>query len=146
LHGLRSRGFASSREGTTMTVAMICTALLGLLVFGLGLGVSTLRGSRNTNIGHDRDPADPLHKMVRAHGNAAEYAPMLAILMLAIAARGCTSWMVWTFVAATLFRYLHAAGMLLSPTLDRPQPLRFVGALGTYLAGLALVVAAVIVA
>ena len=129
-----------------MKVAMICTALLGLLVFGLGLGVSALRGSRNTNIGHERDPADPLHKMVRAHGNATEYAPMLSILMLAIATRGCTTWMVWTFVAATLFRYLHAAGMLLSPTLDRPQPLRFVGALGTYLAGLALVVAAVIVA
>ena len=129
-----------------MKVAMICTALLGLLVFGLGLGVSALRGSRNTNIGHERDPADPLHKMVRAHGNATEYAPMLSILMLAVATRGCTTWMVWTFVAATLFRYLHAAGMLLSPTLDRPQPLRFVGALGTYLAGLALVVAAVIVA
>lgn len=129
-----------------MTVAMICTALLGLLVFGLGLGVSALRGARNTNIGHERDPADPLHKMVRAHGNAAEYAPMLSILMLAIATRGCTTWMVWTFVAATLFRYLHAAGMILSPTLDRPQPLRFVGALGTYLTGLALVVAAVIVA
>ena len=129
-----------------MKVAMICTALLGLLVFGLGLGVSALRGSRNTNIGHERDPADPLHKMVRAHGNATEYAPMLSILMLAIATRGCTTWMVWTFVAATLFRYLHAAGMLLSPTLDRPQPLRFVGALGTYLTGLALVVAAVIVA
>jgi hypothetical protein len=129
-----------------MKVAMICTALLGLLVFGLGLGVSALRGSRNTNIGHERDPADPLHKMVRAHGNAAEYAPMLSILMLAIATRGCTTWMVWTFVAATLFRYLHAAGMLLSPTLARPQPLRFLGALGTYLTGLALVVAAVIVA
>jgi uncharacterized membrane protein YecN with MAPEG domain len=129
-----------------MKVAMICTALLGLLVFGLGLGVSALRGSRNINIGHERDPADPLHKMVRAHGNAAEYAPMLAILMLAIATRGCTPWMVWTFVAATLSRYLHAAGMLLSPTLDRPQPLRFVGALGTYLTGLALVIAAVMVA
>jgi uncharacterized protein len=129
-----------------MKVAMICTALLGLLVFGLGLGVSALRGARNTNIGHERDPADPLHKVVRAHGNAAEYAPMLSILMLAIATRGCTTWMVWTFVAATLFRYLHAAGMILSPTLDRPQPLRFVGALGTYLTGLALVVAAVIVA
>jgi len=129
-----------------MKVAMICTALLGLLVFGLGLGVSALRGSRSTNIGHDRDPADPLHKMVRAHGNAAEYAPMLAILMLAIAARGSTTWMVWTFVAATVFRYLHAAGMLLSPTLDRPQPLRFLGALGTYITGVALVVAALIVA
>jgi hypothetical protein len=128
-----------------MTVALVCTALLGLLVFGLGLAVSSLRGSTRTVIGHGSDPTDRLHKMVRAHGNAAEYAPMLAVLMLAIAARGATSWMVWTFVAATVSRYLHAAGMLLSPSLDRPQPLRFVGALGTYLSGLALVLALLLV-
>ena len=128
-----------------MTAALVCTALLGLLVIGLGLGVSTLRGSTSTNIGHKLDPGDPLHKMVRAHGNATEYAPMLAILMLAIAGRGATPWMVWTFVAATLSRYLHAAGMLLSSSLDRPQPLRFVGALGTYVTGLALVVALLLV-
>jgi uncharacterized membrane protein YecN with MAPEG domain len=128
-----------------MTAALVCTALLGLLVIGLGLGVSTLRGSTSTNIGHKLDPGDPLHKMVRAHGNATEYAPMLAILMLAIAGRGATPWMVWTFVAATLSRYLHAAGMLLSSSLDRPQPLRFVGALGTYVTGLALVVALLMV-
>ena len=128
-----------------MTAALVCTALLGLLVFGLGLGVSALRGSTSTNIGHQLDPSDRLHKMVRAHGNAVEYAPMLAVLMLAIANRGCTRWMVWTFVAATVFRYLHAAGMLLSPSLDRPQPLRFVGALGTYVTGLLLVVALLLV-
>ena len=129
-----------------MTAALVCTALLGLLVFGLGLGVSTLRGSTSTNIGHKLDPGDPLHKMVRAHGNATEYAPMLAILMLAIAGRGATPWMVWTFAAATLSRYLHAAGMVLSSSLDRPQPLRFVGALGTYVTGLLLVVALLLVA
>jgi uncharacterized membrane protein YecN with MAPEG domain len=129
-----------------MTAALVCTALLGLLVFGLGLGVSTLRGSTSTNIGHKLDPGDPLHKMVRAHGNATEYAPMLAVLMLAIAGRGATPWMVWTFAAATLSRYLHAAGMVLSSSLDRPQPLRFVGALGTYVTGLLLVVALLLVA
>jgi len=64
------------------------------------------------------------------------------VLMLAIAARRCTRQMVWTFVAATVFGYLRAAGMLLSPSLGRPQPLRFIGALGNYLSGLALVVAA----
>jgi uncharacterized protein len=128
-----------------MNVALVCTALLGLLVFGLGFAVSVLRGSTRTNIGYGSDPADPLHKVVRAHGNATEYAPMLAVLMLAIAARGYTRWMVWTFIAATVFRYLHAAGMLLSPSLDRAQPLRFIGALGTYLSGLALVVAALLV-
>jgi len=67
---------------------------------------------------------------------------MLAILMLLIGARQPAAWMVWTFIAATAFRYLHAAGMLVCPSLDQPHPLRFVGALGTYVAGLVLVVAA----
>ena len=128
-----------------MTVAIVCTALLGLLVFGLGLAVSMLRGATNTNVGYKPDPADRLYKMVRAHGNATEYAPMMAILILLVGARQPAGWMLWTFVAATAFRYLHAAGMIMSRSLDQPQPLRFAGALGTYLSGLALVVAAFVV-
>lgn len=128
-----------------MHVAIVCTALLGLLVFGLGLGVSSMRGALKANYGYKEDPGNPLYKLVRAHGNAAEYAPMIAILTLLIGARQPAPWMVWTFIAATVCRYLHAAGMILSPTLDRPHPLRFAGALGTYLTGLALVVATLMV-
>ena len=128
-----------------MHMAVICTALLALLVFGLGFAVSMVRGSTQTNIGYKPDPADALYKLVRAHGNATEYAPMMAILILLIGARQPAAWMIWTFVAATLSRYLHAAGMIMSSSLDKPQPLRFVGALGTYLSGLALVVAALLV-
>ncbi len=43
---------------------------------------------------------------------------------------------------AVASRYAIVAGILLSPTLDRPQPLRFIGALGTYITGVALSVAA----
>ncbi|HVN86711.1 MAG TPA: MAPEG family protein [Candidatus Binatia bacterium] len=129
-----------------MTVAIICTALLGLLVFGLGLAVSLIRGSTGTNIGYTTDPADRLYKLVRAHGNATEYAPMMAVLFIVIGARQPSTWMVWTFGAATFFRYCHAAGMILCSTLAQPYPLRFVGALGTYVAGLALVIAALLVA
>jgi uncharacterized membrane protein YecN with MAPEG domain len=127
-----------------MNVAIVCTALLGLLVFGLGLAVSLTRGATRTNFGFTPDPTDRLYKRVRAHGNAAEYAPMLAILILLIGARNPAPWIVWTFVAATLFRYLHAAGMLVCPSLDQPHPLRFVGALGTYVTGLVLAVVAFI--
>jgi len=70
-----------------MNVAIVCTALLGLLVFGLGLAVSLTRGATRTNFGFTPDPTDRLYKRVRAHGNAAEYAPMLAILILMIGAR-----------------------------------------------------------
>jgi hypothetical protein len=121
-----------------MTTAIICTALLGLLLFGLGLGVSLTRGSTNTTFGYTPDPTDRLYKMIRAHGNTTEYAPMLAVLMLLIGSRNPSLWMLWVMGIATVSRYLLVAGILLSPTLEKPHPLRFAGALGTYLCGVVL--------
>lgn len=121
-----------------MGLAITCIGFLGLLVVGLGLRVSLLRGSTKQSIGYKEDPCDPLYKCVRAHANACEFSPMLAILIYALAGEGYGWWTSFLFVAAVVVRYLHAAGMLLSPTLEKPQPLRFVGALGTYLVGIAL--------
>ena len=121
-----------------MMVAILCTGLLGLLVFGLGLGVSLVRGTTRTNFGYAPDPTNRLYKLVRAHGNAAEYAPMMAVLILYLGAHNPSRWLMWTFAIATICRYLHALGMILSKSLDRPDPLRFVGALGTYVTGLIL--------
>ena len=121
-----------------MTTALVCIALLGLLVFGLGLGVSLTRGRTNTAAGSSGDPADPLHKMIRAHGNTAEYAAMLAVLIFVVGSRSPATWALWCMGIATASRYLIAVGLVLSPTLERPHPLRFLGALGTYLAGFAL--------
>jgi hypothetical protein len=45
-----------------MGTAILCTALLGLLVFGLGFGVSMMRGSTNTVSGFNPDPTDRLYK------------------------------------------------------------------------------------
>ena len=126
-----------------MHIITLCIGLLGLLVFLLGLSVSMGRFSAGTNIGHTPDPADRLHKLVRAHGNAAEYAAMLAVLMLLLANRAPGPLITITCVLATVFRYLHAAGMILCPSLDRPYPLRFVGALGTYITGIILALAVV---
>jgi uncharacterized protein len=127
-----------------MTVAIVCAALLGLLLFGLGLAVSMTRNQTGTIIGHSADPTDHLHKMVRAHANTAEYAPMLAVLILLVGAHQPSAWMVWTFVLATLSRYLIVVGLITCPSLAETHPLRFAGALGTYLMGLALVVAALL--
>lgn len=125
-----------------MTTAIACIALLGLLVFGLGFAVSGTRGSTHKTIGFDPDPRDRLHKLVRAHANTTEYAPMLAVLMLLIGTREPATWVLGTMWVATASRYSLAIGLILSPTLEKPHPLRFVGALGTYLAGAALCVAA----
>ena len=125
-----------------MATAMMCTGLLGLLVFGLGFAVSMTRAKTETIIGTNSDPTDRLYKMVRAHGNATEYAPILAVLMVVVAMAGePATWVVWMMIAVTAFRYVHAAGMIAFPTLDKPNPLRFIGAVGTYVGGLALCVA-----
>ncbi|MAE93929.1 MAG: hypothetical protein CL910_04655 [Deltaproteobacteria bacterium] len=121
-----------------MTTAIVCIVLLGLLVFGLGFAVSMARGRNETLIGASSDPTDSLHKLVRAHGNAAEFAPMLALLIWVAAIQDAGSGATACAVLGTVARYLHAAGMILPATLDAANPLRFVGALGTYLAGLGL--------
>jgi uncharacterized membrane protein YecN with MAPEG domain len=125
-------------------VITFCIGLLGLLVFGLGLAVSVRRRSTRTSFGYTQDPTDAFYKLVRAHGNAAEYGAMLAVLMLLLSGRAPGLFITATCIAATAARYAHAAGMILSPTLDRPYPLRFVGALLTYVTGLALAIAVVL--
>jgi len=127
-----------------MTLAIVCIALLGLLVFGLGLGVSMTRWRRGRAVGFDDDPADPLHKWVRAHGNATEYAPMMGVLILLVGRSDPPAWAAAVIVAVTASRYAHAAGVLMSRTLAEAQVLRALGAAGTYLGGLALCVAALL--
>ena len=127
-----------------MSVPLICIALLGLLLLLLGFQVSMARASSETLYGGETDPESKLYKIQRAHGNTTEYAPILAILMLALAQSPQPTWVLWTMIIATFCRYLLAAGLLLPTTMAKPNPMRFIGALGTYLAGLVLVIALVL--
>ena len=122
-----------------MTTALICIALLGLLVFALGTFVSLNRGRTQKVIGFDPSPTDPLHKAVRAHGNSTEYAPMLAVLMAVLGALEPAAWLSWVMIAAVVSRYMIAGG-LLRGSLDSPNPVRALGALGTYVTGVLLCV------
>ncbi len=124
-----------------MTTAIICTVLLGLLLFAMGLAVSLTRGSTKINYGYPDDPAHILHRLCRAHGNAAEYGAMFAVLMLFVGLRDPAAWMLWVMWICVAARYVHALGMLAGP-LDQVQPLRFAGSLVTYLGGFVLCVAA----
>jgi len=128
-----------------MNTAAVCVGILGLLVILLGLGVSMARGQTNTIIGYNPDPTDRLYKWVRAHGNATEYNPTLAVLILYLGTREPGTLMQVLFIAAAVSRILHAAGMIMSPSLARPQPLRAVGAVGTYVIGLILAVMTIVV-
>jgi hypothetical protein len=123
------------------TTALLCTAVLGLLLFSLGLAISGLRFRSGTLSGHAASPDDLLAKLVRAHGNTAEYVPLLAVLFLYLGAHHPAQWQVWSMVGATASRVLLAVGLLAWPTMARPNPARFAGAIGTYLFGAALCVA-----
>ena len=130
-----------------MGVALLSLGLLGLLVFILGLNVSRIRGSVMHNQAEEEArPGSALRKAVRAHGNCIEYAPTLSLLILALGLRMPMApvWVSVLMLAAVAARYIHAAGVLTSETIYTANPLKFVGALGTYISGAALSVALVV--
>lgn len=122
-----------------MTVALVCTAILAALVFGLGANVTRLRAVTAKRGGNQMptDPADPLLKAIRAHGNAIEYIPTLIALFLLVGARA-PAWTLAFVVAATVARLAHAWGMLSTPSLAHVTIPREAGAIATYVFGFAL--------
>jgi len=127
-----------------MTTGIAAICVLATLVLGLGINVSRLRGRRQSTGGSQfpTDPGDELFKAVRAHANACEYVPVLAVLILIDTTRDPAAWVLAVTVGATAARLLHAYAMLTSPTLQRQTGLRLVGAAATYVSGLVLVAAA----
>jgi uncharacterized protein len=117
-----------------MMISYVCTAFLGLLVFGLGLNVSLNRmKSRDSAVDDLKNPSSSLFRARIAHSNACQYCPMFAVLillnqgpMVGICA-----------IVAVVARYLHAFGFL-GFSKPGPNPFIFAGAAGTYLSGLAL--------
>ena len=131
-------------EENIMTIAVICTALLALLIFVLGFSVSLARSKTDTISGFKNESTDPLYKLIRAHGNTTEYVPILAVLMLYLGATAPSAWITWTMIVVTLARFLMAAGLVFPADMDKPNGMRFMGAILTYLGGMALAVAAVL--
>lgn len=124
-----------------MNIFYICISLLGFLTLALGVLVTVGRGVFNVLIGHSTDPENTLHKWVRAHANTAEYAPTLMILIYILSLHPTPNWVWWFVVLATTCRFLFVAGILFPKTLAKPNPMRFVGAVGTYIFGLGLCIA-----
>lgn len=123
-----------------MTLALVCIGLLGLLVFGLGFGVSMQRRKSGLGVGAPDDNSSGLVRWGRAHGNTCEYAPMMAIVMYLLALSPQPLFVYTMMIMATFSRYLFAAGLIFSETMAKPNPARFLGALGTYLFGLGLTI------
>jgi hypothetical protein len=119
-----------------MNVYLLCAGVLVFFYFALSFRVSIERRRSHVGIGVHGAGTSPLDKAVRAQGNAAEYVPLFVLLFLYFNSVPSAAWLQWLALAVTACRLAHAAGMLLSADLNRPHPLRFVGALGTYIGGL----------
>ena len=132
---------------TSDSLTYICVALLGVLVFVLGANATRHRVLRGATGDHlPTDPRDRLFIAQRAHGNATEYAPSLAVLLVLGSALTDGWWVAILGVVAVAVRLLHATGMLRSSTLASHGPLRDVGAIGTYLTGITLGVTVLVAA
>ncbi|HEY1322257.1 MAG TPA: MAPEG family protein [Streptosporangiaceae bacterium] len=129
---------------TALTTAIICTAILATMLFVLGWNVSRMRGV-TAKAGGSQLPGDPASRLliaIRAHGNAAEYIPVLIVLFLLVGARSPAAVAIPLIIGATAARAVHAYGMLSAPSLAVQTKARLAGAAGTYLLGVGLAVAA----
>lgn len=127
-----------------MLIPLICISLLAFLGIGLGFAVSLTRAKTDVLFGSSTDPEDILYKMVRAHGNTMEYVPILALLIYILSQFPQSTWVLWCMVLVTFARYAIVVGIIFPKTLAKPNPMRFIGSLGTYLAGFGLCIALIL--
>jgi uncharacterized membrane protein YecN with MAPEG domain len=125
------------------TVTIVSMALLGILLFLLGANVTRHRAMRGGGNQAPTDPADPLLIAIRAHGNAAEYIPTMLVLILVCSTLSDSRLVDVLAVAALFVRTTHAVGMLRSKSMASHGPLRDIGALGTYVVGIAISITAI---
>lgn len=121
---------------THMQIFALYAALAGIIMLALSIGVVMRRRNAQVMLGDGGNAR--LLQAIRAFGNAAEYIPIVLILMLALAALQAASWMIHLAGALLIFgRVLHAIGLYQSSALSVGR------GLGMILTWLALLVAIV---
>lgn len=128
------------------TIVIVSIAAMGILLFLLGANVTRHRAIRGSKGGEQfsTDPTDALFVAVRAHGNAAEYIPTLAVLLVVCSSLVDGWWLDSLAIAALVARLLHAVGLLASGDLAHRSPVKESGAMLNYLVGVALGVTALV--
>ncbi len=127
-----------------MTLYLIAAVLIAAPLFVIGFMVSLQRGKTNVMSGGNADPTGMLNKTMRSHGNSAEWAGVLVAMILYLGTTDAGAWVGWVALTVGIGRVLHAVGFLVCETLEKPHPLKAIGALITYVGGLALCVALVL--
>lgn len=115
---------------TDLVVLPYYAAVLALCYVGLAALVIRQRFKLRIGLGDGQQPE--LIKVVRIHGNFAEYVPMLLILLLILELQGAAVWQLHLIGGLTLFgRLAHAIGLLHSSGTSVP---RFLGMVSTFTA------------
>ena len=120
-----------------MNTLLLCSAALVLLFAALSFNVSRVRLKRRK---FPLITEAEVTKAIRAHGNSAEYIPLfVALFLYANSTQPSPSvYLLSIAVIATVSRFAHAAGMFRIASITERHPLRFYGALGTYICLFAL--------
>ena len=94
-----------------MPVTALLTGIFALMMVSLSVPVSLRRRALAVAYGDGGDRW--LGRLIRAHGNFAEYAPLLLIVLAMVEIADAPKPFVWTLAAAFLLcRVLHALGAL----------------------------------
>lgn len=94
----------------TFAITSLYVGFGALIFVALAFRVSLQRMKHQVGLGDGGSPE--VLQAVRAHGNCAEYLPLLLLIVAATEASGAPAWVVHAFGAATIAgRILHAAGL-----------------------------------
>lgn len=125
------------------SLILVCSVALASLTITLAMLTSMLR-LKTGAISFDTQlaPTSFLAKVQRAHGNSAEYAGILILLFLIVgfAYQGETleASIIWTILAITASRVIHALGFLTCRSLESPHVFKAIGVTVTCLGSLFL--------
>lgn len=120
-----------------VSITLLYGGLTFLLVLFLGLNVSRARGKHQAGFG---TMPEAMNREIRAHGNAAEWAPLAIVLLLLLELSGVSSLALHLLGGSILLgRVVHGVGALM----PKRNPLTTLGATINYLVTLVLCVWAI---
>jgi uncharacterized protein len=89
-----------------MTITPIYAGLLALLYFVLSYRIITMRGPGGPSLGDGGNPV--LLRRIRAHGNFAEYVPMIVVLIALLELGNAAPWLLHALgITLVIARLLH---------------------------------------
>lgn len=100
---------------SVMIITPLYAGLLALLYFVLSYRVITLRGPGGPSLGDGGNPV--LLRRIRAHGNFAEYVPMILVLIALLELGHTAPWLLHTLgFTLVIARLLHGYALSFTPS------------------------------